>query len=230
MTDPVRQIIRHLYGLQTMQDIAEKAQLTDNIRQLQEWQCQRLLCSHQDLYQNPEFTPAMQFFVDELYGPKDFSQRDQDLARIIPKMGKLLPNKALESLAVAVQLNALSFELDFALSRELGERDLNADNYAQAYRDSNNAQARQQQIDAIQQLGNDLADVIHIRGIGTLLSISRRPAKLAGVLSLHEFIENGYKAFKHITHIDNFLQPVISRERAIMRALLEGKHNPLPQF
>ncbi len=41
--------------------------------------------------QKKRFKPAVEFFINELYGPNDFSQRDQDIARIVPKMSKFMP-------------------------------------------------------------------------------------------------------------------------------------------
>ena len=35
---------------------------------------------------------AAQFFLTDLYGEHDFSQRDADIARVIPMMQKLLDN------------------------------------------------------------------------------------------------------------------------------------------
>lgn len=132
MTDISKQIIRHLHSVKTMQEIAHKANLLTTIRALQTWQCQRLLLSHQLLYQQDNYRAALDFFISELYGATDFSQRDQDIARVAPKMSKLLPDKALQSLASALQLNSLSFELDFAMAKLLQDKDINRDTYLAA--------------------------------------------------------------------------------------------------
>ena len=51
MTDYTKQIVRHLHGLNTMQEIAEKAEIMSTIRAVQSWQCKRLLVTHQHMYQ-----------------------------------------------------------------------------------------------------------------------------------------------------------------------------------
>ena len=66
--------------------------------------------------------------------PKDFSQRDADLVRVIPKLAKVLPDKAMNAMDDALSLNALSFDLDMAMAQYLqshfpGEP-INRDNYA----------------------------------------------------------------------------------------------------
>ena len=229
MSDSTKRIVRHMHGLATMQSIAEKAGLMEGIRQLQIWQCKRLLISHQDMYQQKRFKPAVEFFIDELYGPSDFSQRDQDIARIVPKMSNFLPEKALQSLASALHLNTLSFELDFELARKLINTEINRDTYAEAYISCDNLTSRQQQIDYIRTLGNDLADVVKMRGISALLFISRKPAKIAGVLALHEFLEKGFKSFKNLGNVEDFIIPVVNKELQIMQQLANpNTPNPLP--
>jgi hypothetical protein len=229
MSDYTKQIIRHLHGISTMQEIAEKAGLMPSIRAVQAWQCKRLLVSHQDMYQQKRFKPAVGFFINELYGPNDFSQRDQDIARIVPKMSKFLPEKALQSLASALYLNTLSFELDFDLAKQLLNTEINRDTYAKAYISSDNIANRQKQIDYIRTLGNDLAEVVKMKGISSLLFISRKPAKMAGVLALHEFLDKGFKSFKNLGNVEDFITPVVNKEHQIMQQLANpNSPNPLP--
>jgi len=107
--------------------------------------------------------------------------------RVIPKLAKVLPDKAMNAMDDALSLNALSFDLDMAMAQYLqshfpGEP-INRDNYALAYRNVGRIEDRKHQIDIISHLGDQLADVIKIRGIGMLISLSRRPAKLAGLLA-----------------------------------------------
>ena len=196
-----------------------------------------MLVTHDDLAQQKRYQKAMAFFVDELYGPKDFSQRDADLVRVIPKLAKVLPDKAMNAMDDALSLNALSFDLDMAMAQYLQahfpDEPINRDNYALAYRHVGRIDDRTHQIDIISHLGDQLADVIKIRGIGMLISLSRRPAKLAGLLALHEFLERGFDAFKALGDVQSFIQPVLVREKAIMQTLLSDEltlpeDNPLP--
>jgi hypothetical protein len=230
MSDSIKQISRHLHGVNTMREIAEQANILETMRAMQNWQCQRLLLSHQEMYQQKRFKPAVEFFVEELYGPKEFSQRDHDIARVVPKMANLLPENALVSLASALHLNALSFELDFTMARKLHGLTIDRDSYAQAYRECNNQVLRQQQINYILTLGRDLANVVQMKGITTLLVLSRKPAKLAGVIALHEFLEHGFKAFKKLGEVDDFVIPVVNFEQALLTQLFDkSAANPLPQ-
>ena len=124
----------------------------------------------------------------------------------------------------------MSFELDFALAKQLSGQSINRENYAKAYISCDNLSARQQQIDYIRTLGHDLADVVRMKGISSLLFISRKPAKMAGVLALHEFLETGYKAFKKLGNVEDFILPVINKEQQLLRELADpNTPNPLPE-
>ncbi len=232
-----QEIIKHIHRVNALRDLANQLGVMPIIHQLQHWQCERLLVTHDDLAQQKRYQKAMAFFVDELYGPKDFSQRDADLVRVIPKLAKVLPDKAMNAMDDALSLNALSFDLDMAMAQYLQahfpDDPINRDNYALAYRRVGRIDDRTHQIDIISHLGDQLADVIKIRGIGMLISLSRRPAKLAGLLALHEFLERGFDAFKALGDVQSFIQPVLVREKAIMQTLLSDEltlpeDNPLP--
>ena len=114
-----QEIIKHIHRVNAQRDLANKLNLMALIHQLQDWQCQRLLVSHDDLAQQQRYQKAMAFFVEELYGPKDFSQRDADLVRVIPKLAKVLPEKAMNAMNDALSLNALSFDLDMEMAQYL---------------------------------------------------------------------------------------------------------------
>ncbi|WP_100656838.1 FFLEELY motif protein [Alteromonas flava] len=242
MSLSAEKIIQHIHTVNARRDLAAKMGKLDAVMQLQEWQCRRLLTTHADLRAEPTFADAMQFFVDELYGPKDFSQRDKDLTRVIPKLAAVLPEKALKALDDALRLNALSFDLDLDMvdalvqidARDaLDNGDLSALDYASAYRQVGRPEQRAEQIDIVEQLGLQLADVVHVRGINLLIKMARKPAELAGVIALHEFLADGFAAFKQLGDVRAFLDPIVSRERAIMTRLFAADYNadnnPLPQ-
>ncbi|GAA0858443.1 FFLEELY motif protein [Aliiglaciecola litoralis] len=231
MPSTLELIISHLQHAEKLHHKTQALGLVDALRVLQDWQTKRLLATYQDLWQSKRFRPAMEFFIDELYGPKDFSQRDQEIARVVPKMAKLLPNQALQSLEAALQLNSLSHEMDLNLTEHLVGKPVTRETYAQAYRLCDNRAQREQQLRLLEGLGEDLADVVKIKGISALLMLSRKPAKVAGVESLHSFLETGYKSFKRLGNVDDFIGPIVTRERQLMEGLFaQNDENPLPEI
>lgn len=231
MSNTLENIIQHLQQTEQMQLQLIQDNLSVRVRKLQSWQTNRLLITHEDLWNSKRFKPAMQFFIDEIYGPKDFSQRDTELARVVPTMAKLLPDKALISLEAALKLNCLSLELDIALIKALGGDELNRSTYFESYRQCDNQLKREEQIQLLESLGLDLAQVVKIKGISAILMLSRKPAKIAGVKSLHEFLESGFKSFKKLGKVHDFIDPIINKERLIMQTMFAAKtseENPLP--
>lgn len=233
MSNILDNIIQSLNDTERLHKQIAEQDLTVRIRNLQAWQTKRLLTTHSDLWESKRFNPAMQFFVDEIYGPKDFSQRDSELARVVPKMVKILPNKALVSLQAALKLNSLSLQLDLKILENLGDSALDRDSYFNCYRESDNRVLREEQIQLLEDLGTDLAEVVKISGISAILMLSRKPARVAGVQTLHEFLERGFKSFKKLGKVNDFIDPIINRERQMMDLLFCATHpqdNPLPKI
>lgn len=91
---------------------AQDAQLRTQVLALKAWQAARLARTYTDLLASPRYHDAAQFFLEQLYGARDFSQRDADVERILPKMTRLLPEAALTMIAGAVELDERSESLD----------------------------------------------------------------------------------------------------------------------
>lgn len=229
MSEHIDNIVAYLSSSAELYEQVQQNGLAEQLIALRQWQCKRLLHSHSDMYQMPKYQRAIQFFVDELYGPKDFSQRDKDIEKVVPKMKKWLPEEALESLAVAIHLNALSQELDVAMLHQLDGKAITRDSYAAAYIACDNQADRALQIDYIEQLGLDLSEVVKLPGIGFILKMARTPAKMAGLSTLQEFLEDGFAAFKKLGDVKEFIVPVVNKEREIMQQLFDGV-NPLPEI
>ena len=186
---------------------------------LRRWQAARLGCSHADLLENPRYRETAEFFLSDIYGPKDLSRHEAEVRRILPLMTKVLPAAGLETVADAIELNALSESLDADMVAVLGDRVFALTNvdYVQAYRAVGRRDDRERQIDIIAHLGRSLDTLTRKSLIGTALAMMRKPALLAGLGDLQNFLERGYKAFRKMKGADDFLATVTSRERALSR-------------
>ena len=134
-------------------------------RLLREWQQQRLSRTYRDLLDSPRYGPAAEFFLSDLYGLKDTSARDAAVERLYPTMVKLLPEAGLHSIGFALELDALSEELDAqlldALEGKLAPhgRMPEAD-YCEAYRRCDNYALRKHQIELFRGVGDTLARAV----------------------------------------------------------------------
>lgn len=199
--------------------------------QLSAWQSERLCQTHADLLESPTYGPAARYFFSDLYGPKDFTQRDDDLIRIFPHMLKLLPDQVLSIVARAISLDNLTKRLDHTLLERLMANqtfsaDMSLDDYALAYQQCNNQAERLQQIDLIQQIGRDLDIYVHKTFIYLTLKLAKGPAHLAGLGELQDFLERGFSAFRNMQSADYFLTTIGEREKHILANIYAQKPHP----
>jgi hypothetical protein len=193
------------------------------IREVKRWQSRRLAQTYADVASQPRYEAATRFFLDDLYGPKDFSGRDQAMLRIVPVMSKLLPASAVETAAMAVELDALSEDLDQRLAHSLAAKPLDEASYAQAYRASASRAEREHQIALIESVGRRLDALVRKPLLGQTLKLMRKPARMAGLDDLQDFLERGFEAFRRMDGADYFLALVRSRETEILNRLFSGE-------
>jgi hypothetical protein len=203
---------------------AENPKLEATRQQLREWQAARLARTHADLLTSPRMGRAAAFFLSDLYGSEDLTGLDANVRRIAPTLTHLLPAAALEIVAEAIELEALSEELDFAMATALGATagKVTAAAYANAYRKIDRRADRERQIFLIERVGRALDDLVRHPLIGTTLSMMRLPAQIAGLSELQDFLQRGYKSFVKMGGADEFLNLVVSRERKLLNALFAG--------
>jgi hypothetical protein len=200
------------------------------LERLAAWQGARLRRTYADLEAQQRYAEAVEFFETDLYGGADFAQRDADIARVAPIMAMMLPARAIGTIARAMEVNALSQELDRALLARLPRADgrLTVAEYCNAYRRMDNRPARVRQIELIAEVGSALDRLVRMPLIHGALAMMRQPARLAGMSVLHDFLERGFAAFRTMKGADEFLATIIGRETALMNAILDGATAPFP--
>ena len=187
---------------------------------LKTYQAARLALTHADLLAAPDTAAAARFFLHDLYGATDASQRDADLARIVPTMQRILPPQPLHTITQAIVLDALSERLDTLMARALGAT-FSATDYAAAYRSTSRVD-RDSQLMLIKALGDSLADLVRIPFLSLTLALMRGPARLAGMGRLQDFLEQGFSSFRQVREPKRFVTQVVSRERTLLEQLYQG--------
>lgn len=193
-------------------------------RRLRAWQAARLARTHADLLANSRMDLAAKFFLRDLYGAEDLGRIDANVRRIVPTMNLMMPASSLEVVARAVELEALSEDLDVAMAKVIGARSnrLSAAAYGAAYRKVGRRADRERQIDLIEDLGEALDHLVRRPFVGTALLVGRAPAKLIGLGEVHDFLLRGYNAFTKMGDAREFLGLIIGRERKLVDALFAG--------
>lgn len=187
---------------------------------LKKWQADRLAHTHADLLLSQRHAPAARFFLADLYGPGDFRDRDDELARVVPVMVRMLPARALLTLLDAVRMDRISESLDTAMVKALRvagrSRDIDRDAYVAAYRRVGRRADRERQIALVNTIGVTLDRLTRMPLIRVSLRLMETPARLAGLSDLHSFLQRGFDAFSAMKGADEFLAIVTARETALM--------------
>lgn len=197
---------------------------------LRAWQAARLRGTYADLAADPRYAPAVGFFETDLYGRGDFSRRDADLARVVPMLVRLMPESVVACVAEAVELNALSQDLDRRLLVALPRADgqFTVAEYCSAFRRAGELGARRRQIQLIDDVGRALDRFVARPMMRTSLAMMRGPARLAGLGALQAFLERGFAAFRTMHGAEHFLATVAAREKALLDAIMGGANDPFP--
>jgi hypothetical protein len=137
-----------------------------------------------------------------------------------------------QSLTLAVELDALSEELDAQIIDQLrggqpaGLLSINEARYADAYRACDNRRDREIQIVLVDTIGRLLDGVAHKALVTAAMELMRGPAHLAGLAELYDFLERGLRAFRQMDGAERFLETVRGRESAILERLFAGTPDP----
>jgi hypothetical protein len=202
--------------------------LRPECRMLASWQAGRLRHTYRDLLETSRYRMAVEFFLNDLYGDKDFSARDEGVERVYPVMSRIMPGAALMTISIGIELHAISQELDLDMvavlwgEMEVGDR-LDAESYAEAYRRCGNIDARRRQISIVREVGESLDSIVFKPFINNAVKLGRAPARMTGLLELHHFIERGFAAFRAMKGSDEFINAIVRRETDIMTSILAGE-------
>jgi hypothetical protein len=133
-------------------------------------------------------------------------------------MARVLPVPGLETVADAFELSALSesFDADMVAALKKKVFSLTEADYVKAYRLVGRRPDRERQIELIAHLGKSLDKLTKKAFIGTALSMMRKPAVLAGLADLQNFLERGYQAFRAMKGSEEFLRTISSRELVLL--------------
>ena len=133
---------------------------------------------------------------------------------------RFLPDKALATLAAALEMDALSEHLDGKMVAALRSvpnntepLKIDASRYQRAYRSVGQPEQRLRQIALTQSIGGALDQLARKPLLRGLLRMMRTPAVAGGVGGLHEFLEHGYAAFAHMKDGQAFISSIANRER-----------------
>ena len=214
---------------QRQQDTA----LGQQVLAVKAYQHGRFMQTYADMLAHPRFGAAAQFFLNDLYGPGDFTTRDSQFVRIVPALVRLFPRDIVDTVLALGRLHALSERLDNEMGRcvmELrhiaGGHVITGQAYGECWRRVGAVTDRERQIGMMLAVGVALEGYTRKPLLRHSLRLMRGPALLAGLGELQMFLERGFDTFRAMKGSSEFLDTIAQRERALAAQMFSGADAP----
>ena len=218
-------IRHHLARVTALRQHARAQGLAEAVHQVKRLQAQRFRGTYSDFLRLPRFAPATRFFLEELYGEHDFSERDQQFGRIAGALERMFP-PAVSSLAVDLaETHSLTEVLDHELATHwitLPTDTPDPLRYVQSWRLTDAKEQRIRQLAVVQHMGDELQKLTRNTSLRMGLRMMRRPAQLAGLSALQGFLESGFDAFATMQDPTEFMKAIREREQRWINALFDS--------
>jgi hypothetical protein len=195
--------------------------LLKRVERLKAYQQQRFSHTYADLLATPRYAGAAAFFLNELYGPGDFSSRDAQFVRVVPALVRVFPRDVVETVDTLAQLHALSERLDSAMAHHLSNDRIDAAAYVEAWQATGQAIERELQIALTLSVGQSLDELTRKPLLRHSLRMMRGPARAAGLSALQQFLESGFDTFRAMHGANEFLAIVSTREYLLAATLFD---------
>jgi hypothetical protein len=195
--------------------------LREKVAAVKAYQQRRFAHTYADVLDSPRYGAAARFFLDELYGPSDFTQRDAQFARVVPALVRLFPHEIVETVAVLGALHALSEQLDTAVGTQLPAAAVDGLGYVRAWQAAGHPAQRERQIALTVDVAGRLDRLTRRALIRNSLRLMRGPARAAGLSDLQRFLESGFESFRAMHGAHDFISLVREREGALASSLFQ---------
>ncbi|MES2879942.1 MAG: hypothetical protein V4713_16130 [Pseudomonadota bacterium] len=225
-TDLIRNSVARVMGLR--KSAADNPELARALSDIKQFQTRRFIGTYADLLQSTQYQSAALFFLEELYGEKDYALRDAQFARIAGTLERLFPRQVVETAVLLAQLHGLTEELDLAMAQiwTTLPRTNDVARYVAAWRAVGRCSDRHQQLARVLEIGHELVRLTRTPGLRLMLKMMRVPARLAGLSSFQHFIESGFDTFVAMGRkgegVAYFLETLQARETRLMNQLFDA--------
>ncbi|GAB4193042.1 MAG: hypothetical protein OHK0022_07570 [Roseiflexaceae bacterium] len=190
--------------------------LNDYMVALQALQSRRLRRDHGDLAAEPQYKEIGRFFFEEMYGPRDFSARDNQAHRL-QQFVHLAPGLAMRDVQQVLQLLELTNKLDHSVASALQQMgaplDFDEPLYEQAYRLADNYDDRVLQLELVRESLYNVWRLIRRPLLGHALNNTQSLAHMVGMSDIHRFLRMGYQAMQTVKDVHRFVETIDLRER-----------------
>jgi hypothetical protein len=215
MASPAEKARAHLEQVARLREARQDdAGLASRVAAIKRYQHARFSRDYASLLDSERYGEATRFFLDDLYSPSDFADRDRQFDRVVPAMARVFPADVMHTVADLAELHALTESLDQEMALQVkANAAVDDESYRAAWRAVGRGAARQRQLDLLMAIGMSLDQHTQNAFLATTLRMMRVPAKAAGLARLQSFLERGLAAFVKMRGARHFLETVRANEQ-----------------
>ncbi|MBU0542354.1 MAG: hypothetical protein KKC58_08150 [Gammaproteobacteria bacterium] len=203
-------------------------------KEIKLFQNNRLGITYKDLLEDKGMRAACRFFLDQLYCTHDVSTRDHQVERVLPKLEKLLPGGAVDTVRKVIYMDYLAELLDDEITMFINEKEFYSDNlrkeksYIEAFRKQGQFDLRERQILLVREVGESLRKLMRLPFLRPLMKMTRGAAQKASLEDFHDFLSQGLDAFASLEKPTLFFQLIQEREMSILEGIRQGTLSKFP--
>jgi len=190
--------------------------LASKVIHLKEYQQRRFLHTYADFIASARYGGAARFFLNELYGPADFTDRDTQFERVVPSLALLFPHEIVETATALSALHALTESLDTVMASNACATEWTPAAYLRTWQATGRPADRDTQISLTVSLARRLDRMTRSVLLRTGLRLMRAPARASGLEQLQRFLEAGFDTFGALGGAEDFIREIEQRERAFV--------------
>jgi hypothetical protein len=181
--------------------------------------------AYADLRRQNRYAAAVDFLIDDLFGPNSLCYRELGLQKAEATMRRVLPEGLLKAVAQAVEFSLLTMQIDLGLAQALDDMRVVALDDAElrgAVRAAGAAQDYHRQIGLVLEIGAEIESIVHKPFVSVGLKMCRQPARVMGLGELQDYLERGVAAFRKMRGSTEFFRTFEQREIAYLQSVFTG--------
>ena len=146
------------------------------------------------------------------------------------KAFKILPEKVMTTSTYALEFNALSAELDEAMTcflfNEMGVVEITFEAYTEAFREAVDISLRHRQAALAKMLAQGLDKYVRSRLVYGTFKMVKRPAVKAGIGELYNFMDKGFDVMRPLGSAKKLIDAIVDEEVAIVDRIYGRSGDP----
>lgn len=210
------------------------AELQQRLLDVQLWQKQRMQHTHARDFAEKHNILMAQYFLNRLYGGPDFDALADQIVRLSKyahKAEKLIPENAIKTGALGIELAILAVQLDEQVAIQLlqdypAQQPLNDEMMRLSYLKLDQGTLRLQQLALLDQLGVSLDKYMRSFMVVTAFKMCKGAATKYRFEVMYDFMQEGFAAMKPLKSAEKFVNTFTKIERQIIAQVHAGNLNP----